>query len=49
MSHSRNTKGDYEMKGYHFEFSNGNVKFLKSLGHALEYAHNHDLRVIRHW
>lgn len=30
-----------------FEFNNGKALFFKSLGYALEYAHNNGLKVVR--
>ena len=32
-----------------FEFENGSTLQFKSLGHALEYAHNNNTRIIRYY
>lgn len=32
---------------FYFEFTNGKTVLLKSMGHALEYAHINNCRIIR--
>ena len=34
---------------FYFEFTNGKTLRLKSIGHALEYAHKNKCDIIRHY
>lgn len=31
----------------YYEFANGDTRYLKSLGHALQYAHDNNTKVVR--